>query len=249
MTVTGSRSAPLVRGKVARFTLVDACGVPQITNSVYVTEAFVTVQSTKNVDTGDEIKVRHANGQIGVYEPGKPTVVNFEHQIQFSKMDVGALQMLTGDPAVLNAVGDTIVGWEELTLVPLTQHFGLEIWTDTSGSGTCVGANKLYGYLLYPHLSNAYLTIDDVTDKEITGHITAMSFPSQGWGRGPYGGVADGSSIRGPINTAVSGAATAGRLLVAVDSRAGRRFELTEIPPPASFVTPGPISMTLPSPY
>ena len=128
--VVSTRTA-LVRGRVARFTLVDACGLPQITNSMYVTDGFVQAQTTKNVDNGDEIKVRIANGTIDVYEPGRATLLDFDITIQFSRIDPAAIAMLTGDTLIMDYVPKA-VGWEERAKIPLTQQFAMELWTATS---------------------------------------------------------------------------------------------------------------------
>lgn len=245
MSALVSKYVKLVRGKTARFTLVDACGFPQIVNSMYVTDGFVTVKQTKNMDTGDEIKVRTAQGIIGVYEPGRVSMLNYETDVQFTGIDPAAMAMLTGDPLVLDYAG-AAVGWEEQALTPVTQNFALEVWTQSSG-GPCSAASPTIGYMLYPMIGQAYIIFDDITDKEVTGTIKGMSYGSPSWGRGPYGATGDGSSVTGPVTSALT--PTPARLLVAVGSKAHRHFELTPIPAPAAFTTPGPISITLPTSY
>lgn len=242
---TTSVVAPLVRGKVARLTLVDQCGMPQTTNSMYVTDGFITVSSTKNMDTGDEIKVRQANGIIGVHEPGRVSLLNYSVDINFTKVDPGALAMLTGDPAILD-YASKIVGFSERALQQVLQNFALEVWSDTSGTA-CTAGSRQYGYMLYPLLSEGYVTFDNISDKEVTATVHAMSYGSPSWGRGPYGASpGDGSSVPGPVATALN---TPGRLLVAADPNEHRHFELTTIAPPAAQTIAGPQSITLPTSY
>lgn len=243
--MAGSVQAALVRGKVARFTLTDLCGFPQTTNSMYVIEALVEINSTKNMDSGDEIKTRRMTGGIGIYERGRQSLQDFSVDIHFEKMDPGALVMLTGDAAILNAAGTNIVGFTERAgLVPV-HAFATELWTDSSG-GVCVAGSKLYGYMLYPCLEQGYLTIDNITDKEVTGTIHANSRGGPSWGKGPYGTASDGSSVRGPIADA---SGNPGRLLAAVDPAEHRHFELTTIAPPTPQVAAGPSSIVLPTVY
>lgn len=250
MPVTSSVQAGLVRGKVARFTMLDACGNPQLTNSMYVTKGLVSVNSTKNMDTGDAITVRQFDGTVGEHETGRVSLLDFTHAIQLIKVDPGAIAMLTGDPLVLNGAGTAAVGWEERAQQPITTNFAMEVWTDTSGGACAVGGlNKLYGYMLYPMIGQAYVTIDNIGDKEITATITGIGAGNPQWGKGPYGASADGSSVRGPVDTSPTGTGTAGRLLQPVAADAMRHFEVTAIAPPAAFTTPGPVSITLPSPY
>jgi hypothetical protein len=236
MTSPNSMSAPLVRGRVARLTAVDACGMPLATASSYVTEGVITVNSTKNVDGGDAISQRIMTGNVGVFEPGKPTVTNFAIDINFLRVNPGVLTMLTGDPVVLNASADTVVGFEELALVPLTKTFALEVWTDTS-QNVCLSGGKIVGYMLYPFISEAYLTIDNVADGLISCHVLGQSHGSPSWGKGPYLPVpaADGT--------------TPARLVQPVDSRAHRHFELTPIAPPAATAGKAPVNIVLPTPY
>lgn len=248
MAAVVSTNTALVRGRTVRFTLTDACGFPQVTNSVYVTDGFITVNATKNIDTGDEIKVRYANGKIGVHEPGRKSLLNFGIEIQLAKVDPAAIGMLTGDPLVVDYAAK-VVGWEEKELLEITQNFAMEVWTATSAAACTTGA-ALSGYMLYPLIGQGYVTIDNVGDKEVTAMIHADTFGSPAWGRGPYGiAPTDGSSIPGPVATAVGPPPVAGRLLTAVSPLAHRRFEVTPIAAPAAFVTPGPISMTLPTAY
>lgn len=245
MAAVVSKNVALVRGRVARLTLVDQCGLPVVTNSMYTTDGFITVKQTKNVDTGDEIKVRGANGIIQVHEPGRASLLNFTTEINFVKVDPAAIAMLTGDPLVLDYAG-AAVGWEEKELVELKQQFALELWTANSGA-PCTANSPLSGYMLYPMIGQGYVTFDDITDKEVTATVHGMSFGNPSWGRGPYGATGDGSSVLGPVTSALT--PTPARLIVAVDPKAHRHFEITPIPAPAAFTTPGPISITLPTVY
>jgi hypothetical protein len=248
MAALVSKQIGLVRGRVARFTLVDQCGMPQITNSMYVTDGFVMIKQTKNMDMGTEIKVRGADGTIKEYEPGRATLTHFATEIQFIKIDPAAIVMLSGDPLVLDYAG-AATGWEEKALVKLTQNFALEVWTSTSGA-PCSANSPYSGYMLYPMIGQSYVEFDDITEKEVTGWIKGMSYGNPSWGRGPYGNSpTDGSSVPGPIATAAGPPPTPGRLIVAVDPAAHRHFELTQVPAPAAFTTPGPISITLPTSY
>lgn len=198
MTSPTSTAAKLVRGKVVRFTLLDECGTPEATDSQYVTEGVVMITQTKNMDEGDEIKTRIMNGTIGTYEPGRRTLLNYTVEVQVITADTGALAMVTGDPVILD--GTAIIGWVEKALQPLVQNVACELWTDTSG-GACVAGGKPVGYVLYPLLSQGYVTMDNVEDKEITFTIHALSYGNPDWGVGPYDVV---GSPAGPLPTALT---------------------------------------------
>ena len=238
-----SSTNALVRGKVARFSLLDACGVPTYTKSTYTTDGFIQVTTTKNMDEGDEIKVRAANGIIQVHEPGRRSFVNYTIQVDLIKVNPGVLTMLTGDPGVLD-YQSTLVGWEENELAQITTNFALEVWTATAGV-RCTAGSLVSGYLLYPLIGQAWLEVDAITDKEINVSIHGMSYANPAWGKGPYGGT--GSSIPGPIAQDALG--TAGRLLSAIGASAHRHFELTSVAPPAPSPADGAQTYTGPTVY
>lgn len=240
-----TQEVPLVRGKVARFTKVDQCGVPQTTNAMFTTKGFISVKATKNIDNGQEIKVSDAGGNVSVYEPGQATLTNFSVEINLIRVNPGLVAMLCGALGAVLDYNGTIVGWEELGLTPITTNFALEVWSGSSGVACSAGA-QLSGYMLYPLISQATFAFDDVTSKEITGTIKGMTYGNPGWGRGPYGSSADGSSIRGPVASAAS---TPARLLTAVSPLAHRHFEITSIPAPSPNPTADPITLVMPTSY
>lgn len=238
-----SSTSALVRGKVARFTLEDACGLPTYTKSTYTTDGFITVTTTKNMDQGDEIKVRGANGIIQVHEPGRASFINYTIQVDLIKVNPAVITMLTGDPGILD-FNSTLVGWEERELLQLTTNFGLEVWTATSAVKCSAGA-LVSGYMLYPLISQAWMEIDSVADKEVNVSIHGMSYGNPSWGKGPYGGT--GASIPGPV--AADALNTPGRLLQNVAIDAHRHFEVTPVAPPAPSPADGPQTFTGPTTY
>lgn len=239
-----SSTTSLVRGKVGRFTLLDQCGLPVATKGTYTTDGLIQIAATKNYDNGDEIKVRQMNGIIGVYEPGQASLLNISIEIDMIKVNPGVVTMLTGDAGVLD-YASTLVGWEEKELIKLTENFALEVWTSASGA-RCTSGALVSGYMLYPLLTQITMDIDSITDKEVTLKIKGLSDGNPTWGRGPYGAAADGSSILGPVATALG---VPGRLLLPVDAATHRHFEVTTIAPPAPSPSDGPQTYTLPTSY
>jgi hypothetical protein len=231
-----STRAGLLRGKTARFTLEDACGMPVAGSSTFVVNAFITAKATPNFDEGDEVKLKDANGRVAMYEPGVPSLTDMDVEIQLAKVDAGAMTMIARNlTSVLDYAGTT-VGWEEGESFDVTKLVGLEIWTGTSGA-VCTDGALAYGYLLYPSLVNARVTIDDVANKEITATIKAKTKANPSWGKGPYMVVAaDEDNVPG-------------RLIAVVGATAHRHFEITPIAPPAESGTAGPSMLVLPTPY
>lgn len=238
-----SSTNALVRGKVVRLSLLDQCGVPVYTKGTYTTDGFIQAQTTKNYDQGDEIKVRGANGIIQVHEPGRASFINFSFQLDLIKVNPGVITMLTGDAGVLD-YNSTLVGWEENELVQLTSNFAVEIWTAASAARCSLGS-LVSGYMLYPLISQAWMEIDSVADKEVNVSVHGVSYANPAYGKGPYGGT--GSSIPGPV--AGDALNTPSRLLQSVSATAHRHFEITPIAPPAPSPADGPQTFTGPTVY
>lgn len=216
----------LVRGRTVRFTQLDACGatIAAPAKTSFVTAGFIQATTTKNMDSGEEINVRGANGIIQEYEPGRKSLLAMDIDIELIKVDPAAIAMLTGDPYVLDWQG-TIVGWEELGQVQLTTNFAMEIWTATAGIA-CQAGGLVNGYMLYPLISQGWVEFADITSKEVTATIHGMTYPNAVWAIGP------------PNYKPVSADAinTPSRLIAPVGAGAHRHFELTPIAPPAVSV-------------
>lgn len=228
-----------VRGRTVRLTKVDQCGNPiGGAGASFVTQGFITLKATKNMDNGNEIKQNRADDSVDSYIPGKQTLLNFNMEIDFSVNDTGAIPMVSGDPAVLDWQS-AVSGWEEQALNPSQVFFALELWTGAAQpmGAACSGANPQYGYWAYPFIGNAYIDVDDIANTETNFKLMANTFHGNQWGKGPYNVV--------PLDVTN----TSSRLLAAMSPSAHRHFEVTTIAPPTPPATAGPVSLTLPTPY
>lgn len=236
MVAAAGKTIVLGRGKTVRFTKTDACGMPLAGSAnSFVTKSFVTIKATPQWDNGQEIKVTIADGSVNVYDPGDPTLLGYNIDVEFAKMDTGVIPMLSADPIVVDYNG-TPVGWEDRTKVGLNDaHFAMEIWTASPGT-VCSGPNPPTGYLVIPHVSKAYFQLDDIANKEINGHIMGFTLDNA-WGKGPY------------MPVAADSANTPGRLIAPMSPTSHRHFEVTTVSPPAIPTTLGPVALVLPTPY
>lgn len=229
----GANEQTLIRGRTARFTLLDQCGafIATPTKTSYVTDGFITVKTTKNMDHGTDINLRGANDVVQVFQPGQASLLNMSIDIELIKVSPSVLTMLggPGDPSVVDWQ-TTIVGWEEKAGVLLTQNFGMEIWTATAGAA-CVAGGSIYGYMLYPLIGQGWIEFADITPSNISVTVHGLSFGNPNWLRGP--------STYLPV--AADAINTPAKLLVNVDPNAHRHFELTPIPPPPNTPAGGPI--------
>jgi hypothetical protein len=236
MTAPLSYRVTTIRGRTLRFTKVDPCGVP-IGGAAgqLITRTFASLKQTANYDGGTEIKVPSADDTIDVYEPGNQTLLNYDLELQFSVLDTAVVPGLSGNPAVLDWQ-EAISGWEELALTHLDSYWALEMWSGVAGQ-RCSNGQSLFGYNVFPFIGSSQITVDDTTNKESLVTIKGSTFGPNAWGKGPYEVVALDEDN------------TPSRLLVAMDPKAHKHFDVVTIDPPAMPAAAGWQTLTLPTPY
>jgi len=81
------KSFPLVRGRIMRVTRVDGCCAPAYgPDNQVVTDGFVSVALTANVNDAEEITVVNANGKTCVRDPGCPEFLGYGVEIVFCEV-------------------------------------------------------------------------------------------------------------------------------------------------------------------
>lgn len=179
----------LVRGRVARFTRLDACGRPIYgPESQVVTEGFVSVAYTANVDEGEEINVTNAAGKRCVYEAAKPSFLGYTVEISFCNVDPDLFAMATGQRTLTDANGD-VVGFTMDTAVDASESaFALEVWAGAPTEGGCAeGAQGSYGYVLLPFVQGGIVGDFTIENDAVTFTISqASTKDGNSWGVGPY---------------------------------------------------------------
>jgi hypothetical protein len=179
----------LVRGRRARFTRLDACGRPVYgPESQVVTEGFVSVSYTANVDEGEEISLPNAAGKRCVYEPAVPSFLGYTVEVAFCNVDPDLFAMATGQRTLTDANGD-VVGFTMDTSVDTSQSaFALEVWAGAPTSGGCAeGSEGSYGYVLLPFVQGGIVGDFTIENDAVTFTISqAATRDGNGWGVGPY---------------------------------------------------------------
>lgn len=161
-----------VRGRVARFTLLDSRGNPVSGNrSVVVSKGIATVQisevaeSTLNSAERSELDNKR---RIIVRQPGE--TVRYDVDINLIGVDPDLLHLLTGYPIVYDAKGN-VVGNDATVYLP-PANYAMEVWTRLSPA---VGEYR-YGRTIFPRLRGgrvrAYGFANASVDIEITGART-----------------------------------------------------------------------------
>lgn len=187
-------SFPLVRGRTMRVTKTDGCCAPAFgPDNMVVTDGFVSVALTANINTPDEIVITNANGKTCVRDAGCPEFQGYGVEITFCEVSPCLFSLVTGQPTVLDANGE-VVGFRMNSGVSVCDSgFALEVWMGVPGVA-CSGDAGGFGYLLLPCLQGGVIGDFTIENAAITFTITgANTKAGNGWGSGPYEVVDDGS--------------------------------------------------------
>jgi hypothetical protein len=180
-------SFPLVRGHAMRVTALDGCGLPDYgADNMAVSEGFVSVALTANVNEPEEIVVTNANGKTCVRDTGSPEFQGYTAEITFCDVTPCLFSLITGQPVVLDAAGEA-AGFRMNSSINLTgKAFGLEVWMGVPGVA-CSGDAGSYGYLLLPFLTGGVVGDFTIENAAITFTITgAITKEGNNWDVGPY---------------------------------------------------------------
>lgn len=148
-----------IKAEVARFTLVDECGVPILgSGSAQITvDAFTQITNTPNYEEGQRFLLRKANGEPCVNQRD-PGFFNWLVQVTtLCSLDPDLLAAVTGDHVLTSTVGAESIGvafGEGL----LTRRFSKEVWQPVSGEGACdPGGLQRFVYWAFPNEGDAQL--------------------------------------------------------------------------------------------
>ena len=192
-----------LRGKRIRLTALDVCGRypdPGAENAQAVTNGYVTVTLTSEVEDGTEIFTRLADGNVCVNEMFAPTFKRFNVEIEFCGVDPGVLALTTNAEVYQDYAGDDAgITVPEGTVDGL---FAFEIWTGLAGAVCASGDEEASGYMLLPMVNAGVLGDIEVTEDNAVTFSMTGGFTKGGnaWGVGPYDVVSD-SGTPSPLPT------------------------------------------------
>ncbi len=222
-----SECPTLIQGTRMRVTLVDECGAPVAGDcSQIVTDGFISVAMTDNVESPDEFKQKNAGGSFCLNQRSEPELNWIETAINLCQVMPELISFITGarlvydDADTPNAVG---FGTDSDTYA--TASFAMELWTNIGrrrGGPACTGSSVRYGYLLLPWLIEG--TLADTTIENGPANWTINTITSEGndWGTGPYDVLLDRNGAASP-------------LLEAIPTTRHRHMQFTDLAPPDSF--------------
>lgn len=191
-----------IRGKVLRATKVNSCGaVVTGAGNTLVTDGFVSVAVDPEIDEGEEINVKNANGVACINEPGCPEYKWLNVEITLCKVNPDLVTLATGNPLVLDAAMNH-VGFRLRRTIQCKAGMGLELWSDVAGAA-CVGGAVPYGYFLLPWVSQLRLGSLTVENAAASFTLSGKAIYGSAWGVGPYDVDLDATPEPGPLLTAI----------------------------------------------
>lgn len=194
-----------VLGKRIRATELDNCGavIPGPDGRNVVTDGFITVNLSSEVEEGTEIIQKKANGSICVNEKFSDSFKRFTAEIEFCGVNPSLLAIMTNASEYEDADGD-VAGFT-VAEGAIEKWFALELWTGLSGQACGEGTDEASGYLLLPFIAAGVLgdiTIDG--ENAVTFSMSgANTKGGNAWGVGPYDVVYDSGSLASPLPTAL----------------------------------------------
>ena len=186
----------VIRGRMMRATKTDSCGRTTYDDAQQlVTKGFISVAVTSNVDEGESIEVRNANGDICIEDIPAPKVRNFGLEWTFCDVDPELYATLTNQSVVYDVNGDAVGFTVNSDVTAGDSGVTLELWSGVPADECEAGTTGSWGYTLFPRLQGG--TFGDFTLENgavnftVTGAITKNG---NSWGTGPYLVVSDGAS-------------------------------------------------------
>lgn len=188
-----------VLGRRIRVTQVDEDGKVTDGESKYVvTDGFIDITLSSEVEDGEEIIQRNANGQICVNKKLADSFKHFTVEANFCGVHPDLLTTITNAEPYQDA-NDETAGFK----VPegdLEKNFALELWTGLQGEG-----GSASGYFLLPFVQSGVLGDIEITGEDaITFGLTgANTKGGHQWEEGPYDVVYDDEDEAGKLPEAL----------------------------------------------
>lgn len=200
--MAGSKRFSPIRGRVMRMTRLDGCGRPVYGDeSQVVSKGFVTATFTANNDTGEEIRVTNANGEVCVQEPGKPSFTGYGIEITFCQVDPALFALATGQEVIEDPVTGEAIGFSMNADVDSSESaFALEIWTGVPAVECSDEGQGTFGYVLAPFAKGGVFGDFTIENGAITFSVSNVTTRrGSGWGAGPYNVMLGADTEPGPL--------------------------------------------------
>jgi hypothetical protein len=192
-----------IQGLCIRVTRLDSCCNPPSAgtpNSYVVSDSFITLGLTAELEEPDEFTLKLANGKLCINEIGVATLKRYTVELSLCNADPDLFEVMGGVTKVLDFNGDT-VGYEIDQNLAGAAKFSLEFWTRVPVDQCLPGVDTSYVYWLLPCLQNGRVGDITIENGPLEFSFTADAIVSSAWGVGPYNVVplTDGDDVGGAL--------------------------------------------------
>lgn len=175
-----------IKGKRVRITRLDECGDVVVGScTTVVSDCFVSVTLTPEIEAGEEYLVKSAWGDLCISDRDSDRIKWVNISVEFAELDPDALDIMTNAQSVITG-GNTIGA----SYGQQTQEagFALEVWTKRTGADCGVGASQEWGYFVVPFVRNGRVDGDlTIENGALTVSVVGEGFPAPAsWDETPY---------------------------------------------------------------
>lgn len=174
-----------IKGKTVRITRLDDCGNPESGScSSLVSDCFVSVTISGEVEAGDEFLVKNAWGDFCINDKDTDRLKWANVSINFAEINPDALDILSNASPVISG-SDTIGATFGTT--GNESAFALEVWTKRTGVD-CAAGDPEWGYFVVPFVKNGRIDGDiTIENAALTMTVIGQGFAAPAsWGATPY---------------------------------------------------------------
>lgn len=192
-----------VQASTARVTRLTSCGEPDLeaTCGYAVSDGWIQISATPNVEDPDEFKQKNASGKYLVNQRSLPLLNWVDLTIQFQRVDFELWNMITGNPIVFNDASSPLAIGTGLTESSFaTANFSLETWMNNSEEECDSVGLPFYGYNLWPWVVEGYVSEEVVIANDlITFTVAGRTRRGTPWDVGPYDVLLDTAGDPSPL--------------------------------------------------
>lgn len=191
----------VVRGKRLRITRLDECGNPpdpDAESAFVITKGFVSVGMTADVEDGDDIVQKNANGELCINDRSSDQFKRWNLEIELCEVNPSLLELVS-NVAVEEDFEGNVVGVRGYQGAKV-DSFALELWSGVPGADCEPGEPTTYGYLLLPFVVPGVLGDVTIENGASTFTVGGHTRAGGGWGSGPFDVIpADAEGTAGPL--------------------------------------------------
>jgi hypothetical protein len=226
----------------ARFTLLNACGVPVngASSSISVTGNMIEVAETRTWEDQEEFYTKNGLGQFCTTAATPPILKYIDVTVTLCATDPQLVNFLTNNTLVTDdSTVPQVIGYRDDDLASFNMGgVAVEGWTLLSGKTAC-STGFQYGYVLYPFGIQGQIQDQTFGNNTVNLVVKFRTSDNSGWGVGPYN-----------VNISNAPTLTTGQpmpLLTTVGAAQQRDWHLTALAPPIGACGAIPLVNTLPT--